>query len=78
MSAVSFGGSVNAGSCCDGSLDKVMIEEMEEMIALGDDDPDDRSEETTEYEDDDVNTDENENDSEDGSSGILTVLYAAQ
>ena len=58
-------------TCCDEAFDQVPIEELERLICVEDDDPEDNEEETTQYEATDVDTDENDEESEDGSSGIL-------
>ena len=62
-------------TCCDEAFDQVPIEELEGMICVEDDDPEDNEEETTRYEATDVDTDENDEESEDGSSGSLCKIY---
>ena len=75
ISAISGGDSLVIGgdSCCDDGLDPLLIEEIEGMIYIGEDDPDDKEEETTEYEDEEAYTDGNEDETEDGSSGLLII-----
>ena len=73
ISAISGGDSLVFGgdSCCDDGLDALLIEEIEGMFYIGEDDPDDKEEETTEYEDEEADTNGNEDETEDGSSGLL-------